>query len=146
MPGGVKATLKGTTILLSAVTDNLRFVETANISSEAARLIVVDARQKLAKQLERLSDAWGLGSMASLFTDSEERSAEAFQLLLDAGYRVALRSSNIDYPPGLAERMSKFEGKYIVYDPNDDCDGFCVVGDDLVCLVKQAATSLELGE
>jgi len=33
-----------------------------------------------------------------------------------------------DKPEGLLERANKYQGEYILYDPNDDSEGFMIVG------------------
>lgn len=41
-------------------------------------------------------------------------------------------------PEGLLARMSRWKGDFIVFDPSDDVDGFCIVGKDLPKLQQEA--------
>lgn len=40
-------------------------------------------------------------------------------------------------PPGLRTRMAPFTGKYIMFDPGDDAEGLCLVGDDVDQLARE---------
>ena len=49
---------------------------------------------------------------------------------------VFMRTTGL--PAGLQERASKYPGLWVVFDPNDDSDGFLLVGHDRAALVKEA--------
>lgn len=66
-------------------------------------------------------------------------------LLFDYGYFVGLRGL-FPGPDGLTERMAEYQGKYIIFDPHSNCDGFCIVGDNLEALVNDAVEHLELAD
>jgi len=59
--------------------------------------------------------------------------------LQEAGYFIGKRDS-IEWllPNGLKQRMAEFPGKYVLFDPQDDRDGFCIVGDNITELVNEA--------
>lgn len=58
----------------------------------------------------------------------------AIDLVKRYGYEIADRNeaeAGGRMPAGLKERMSEYPGKFILFDPHDDWEGFCLVGDDV---------------
>lgn len=54
------------------------------------------------------------------------------------GYRLDAREVfEAEADPALIKRASAFPGELILWDPNDDADGFLLVGDDRLALVRE---------
>lgn len=75
------------------------------------------------------------------------------QILSSYGYKlvtVAEFNAAPDVPDGLrvrvAENLRRWPGKFVVYDPNDDCEGFLLVGPDRDALAKETVQHNELSE
>lgn len=72
---------------------------------------------------------------------------DAGSLLKRFRYAFGLRTEMEPYlPPGLTERMAEFDGKYIIYDPADDDQGFCLTGDDIEAMLEEAVEFLGLAD
>jgi hypothetical protein len=64
-------------------------------------------------------------------------------------YRISTRfdfQRAIDAPYGLVARAANLQGSYVLWDPNDNEEGFMLVGDDPEVLAKEAIEQLQLGE
>lgn len=62
------------------------------------------------------------------------------------GYKCVTRAAfeaAPDRPPGLVERMAPFAGSHAVYDPNNDWEGWCLVGDDPAELRRETLDHIE---
>lgn len=72
--------------------------------------------------------------------------AEDYRKTLDwHGYKVVERAAfeaTKELPAGLRERAARYEGDWVVYDPEDDCDGWLLVGDDPDALAKETVEVL----
>lgn len=54
-----------------------------------------------------------------------------FRLVTRAEFEAAS-----DVPNGIAERVANRPGDYVLYDPLDDDEGFCLVGNDPEALIN----------
>lgn len=55
------------------------------------------------------------------------------------GYRVTTREAFLsapNIPDGLADRARAYDGSHVFWDPDDDEDGFLLVGDDPEALAR----------
>lgn len=65
--------------------------------------------------------------------------------LLDHGYVLSVRNPGLCnmVVDGLGKRARNTDGQYMVFDPNDDADGYILIGDNLEELCAEARRDLE---
>lgn len=76
---------------------------------------------------------WGAGLA---MTDEETLKTNGYKLVTLAEFNAAT-----DVPDGTRERVAlivkKWGGDFVVYDPNDDCEGWLLVSKDRAALAKE---------
>lgn len=61
------------------------------------------------------------------------------------GYKLVTRAefeAATDRPQGLLERANQYPGAFVVYDPNDDYEGWMLIGDDAEKLAQESADDI----
>jgi hypothetical protein len=101
-----------------------------------------DGNKRLADYYRRVS--WHINQISN---EPEGKTMDSIGLLKSYGYAVSTRTeaeASGRMPAGLKERMAGHPGTHIVFDPQDDDQGFCVVGDDPQALAAEAVEHLGL--
>jgi hypothetical protein len=68
--------------------------------------------------------------------------AEELQWLRAQGYKVVARSEAISASANVKSRISDQKGEVVIFDPRDDKDGYCLVGNNQARMVRQAVQQL----